>query len=304
MTLFGDLPFMVNANSPDVWARPAEYMFDVSLGVPPDAFSASGQDWDLPTYRWDAIAAGGYAWIDQRARRMAALFDGYRVDHLVGLYRTFGRPRRQGDPFFNPADEADQIRQGERILQILMQSGAAIIAEDLGVVPDFVRASLARVGVPGSKVLRWERAWHAPGQPFVDPAAYPASSAAMTGTHDTMTLAGWWDEAPRDERAAVAAMLASAGAEDFDPDAVWNERLRDALLASMYRAGSDELFLPIQDVFGWRDRINTPATVNDDNWTYRLPWPVDRFAGLPDAIERAAFCRGQAAEAGRGVGIT
>ncbi len=301
VTVFGDLPFMVNANSPDVWARPAEYMFDVSLGVPPDAFSATGQDWDLPTYRWDVIAAGGYAWIDRRARRMAALFDGYRVDHLVGLYRTYGRPR-QGDPFFNPADEADQLRQGERILQRLIQSGATIVAEDLGVVPDFVRASIARLGVPGSKVLRWERAWHAAGQPLGDPATYPANSAAMTGTHDTTTLAGWWAESPPDERAAVAAMLASAGAAGVDPGAPWSDRLRDALLASMYRGGSGELFLPIQDVFGWRDRINTPATVTDDNWTYRLPWPVDSLSAQPEAIDRAAFCRAQAVASGRGQG--
>jgi len=80
----------------------------------------------------------------------------------------------------------------------------------------------------------------------------------------------------------------------------WSDRLRDALLTSMYRAGSNELFLPVQDVFGWRDRINTPATVTDENWTFRLPWPVDRLASLPEPIDRAAFCRGVAAAAGRG----
>jgi 4-alpha-glucanotransferase len=272
---------------------------DASAGVPPDAFSKTGQDWGLPVYRWNVVAERDFSWLRERARRNAVLFDGYRVDHLVGLYRTFGRPR-DGAPFFNPADEGDQILQGERILQILMQSGATIVAEDLGVVPDFVRASLERLGVPGSKVLRWERAWHVPGQPFVDPAAYPARSAAMTGTHDTTTLAGWWDEAPQDERAAVAAMLASAGAPGLDPDAGWNDRLRDALLTSIYRAGSQELFLPIQDIFGWRDRINTPATVTDQNWTFRLPWPADRIAGATEATERAAFCRAQASAAGRG----
>jgi 4-alpha-glucanotransferase len=300
VTIFGDLPFMVNADSPDVWARPGEYMFDVSLGVPPDAFSETGQDWDLPTYRWDAIAAGGYAWVQDRARRMAALFDGYRVDHLVGLYRTYGRPVR-GEPFFNPAEEADQRRQGEHILQMLARSGPAIIAEDLGVVPDFVRDSLARLGVPGTKVLRWERRWNDPGHPFADPRTYPALSAAMTGTHDTATLAGWWESAAGEERAAWSAMLAGLRGSTgrIDAAAPWDGAVRDALLAAAYAAGSAELFVPVQDVFGWRDRINTPATVSENNWSWRLPWPVDRFGAVPEAVERAAFCRALAGETAR-----
>ena len=116
VTLIGDLPFMVAADSADVWVRPGEFRLDVSLGVPPDAFSATGQDWGMPTYNWPAIEQSGYAWLQQRARRMAALFDGYRVDHLVGLYRTFGRPAA-GAPFFTPSDEPSQVRQGERILR-------------------------------------------------------------------------------------------------------------------------------------------------------------------------------------------
>jgi 4-alpha-glucanotransferase len=105
VTVFGDMPFMVLAESPDVWVRPDEFMFDVSLGVPPDAFSDTGQDWTLPTYRWDRIAETGYAWMRLRARRMAELYDGYRVDHLVGLFRTYGRPlsggRRSSTPVRN-----------------------------------------------------------------------------------------------------------------------------------------------------------------------------------------------------------
>lgn len=290
VTVFGDLPFMVSANGPDLWVRPGEYLFDVSLGVPPDAFSATGQDWNAPTYNWAAIAATDYAWIKARARRMAALFDGYRVDHLVGLYRTFGRPRDGAPPFFNPATEPDQIRQGERILQILLDSGAAIVAEDLGVVPDFVRESLERLGVPGSKVLRWERRWTEPGEPFRDPRTYPEVSAAMTGTHDTESLAEWWTKAPPPERQALAGMLSAAGHADLDPSQPWSGSVRDALLRSMYSAGSRELFLPVQDVFGWRDRINVPALVTDDNWTWRMPWPIDRWSTVPEANERAAFC--------------
>ena len=219
---------------------------------------------------------------------MAALFDGIRVDHLVGLFRTYGRPAA-GDPFFNPSNQPDQIAQGETLLRILIESGATIIAEDLGVVPDFVRESLARLGVPGCKVMRWERDWHAPDQPFRDPREYPPHSAAMTGTHDTETLAGWWQHASSEERAAaLTALPAEAG--HLDPATPWHDTLRDAFLSSAYGSGSDELFVPVQDVFGWTDRINVPGTIGDRNWTWRLPWPVDALAHVPEAVARAAFC--------------
>ena len=288
--VYGDLPFMVNADSDEVWVRPDQVMFDVSLGVPPDAFSDTGQDWGLPTYRWSAIAAADYQWIRVRARRMASLFDGYRVDHLVGLYRTYGRPA-DGEPFFNPATEEEQTAQGERILGMLQATGAGIIAEDLGLVPDFVRASMARLGVPGCKVQRWERQWREPGEPFIDPMDYPPVSAAMTGTHDTETLAAWWDGASDDDRRALLQLRPVAAAGIVDPEQPFDDRLRDALLRMMYGAASRELLLPVQDVFGWRDRINTPGTVGEHNWTWRLPWAVDELRSVPAAAARAAFLR-------------
>jgi 4-alpha-glucanotransferase len=289
----GDLPFVVQAHSADVWSRPDEFLLDVSAGAPPDAFSATGQDWGVPTYRWDVVRATNFAWIRQRARRAAALFGGYRVDHLVGYYRTYGRPAA-GDPFFTPGDEAAQLRQGEDILRIYLDSGATIIAEDLGTVPDFVRASLARLGVPGCRVLRWERAWHVDGQPFLDPVSYPSSSVAMSGTHDTEALADWWAHATPEERAALSRLPFLTSRGFSDPAEPWSARLRDALLELLYASGSDQLFLPIQDVFGWRDRINTPSTVGEHNWSWRMRWPVDRLHDVPEAVERAAFCHSAA----------
>ena len=294
VTLYGDLPFMVSVAGADVWVRPDEFMLDVRLGVPPDAFSETGQDWGLPTYLWARIRERGYHWMRQRARRMAALYDGYRVDHLVGLYRTFGRPPN-GEAFFNPSDEAEQVAQGETLLTIFGESGVPVIAEDLGVVPDFVRASMSRLGVPGCKVMRWERDWHVPGQPFVDPARYPSISAAMSGTHDTETLAGWWTTASHDERRAIAQV---AGLDSADRP--WSSEVHERLLACLYRAGSAELFLPLPDVFGWTDRINVPATVGDHNWTWRLPWPVEDLVTEPAASHHAAVCRSLGAHGLRG----
>jgi 4-alpha-glucanotransferase len=283
VALFGDLPFMVDGDSADVWARQDQFFLDVSAGVPPDAFSDTGQDWGMPVYRWDAIAADDFGWLRERARRSADLYDGYRVDHLVGFYRTYGRPRDGRPPFFTPAEEADQVALGERVLQIFGSAGAEIIAEDLGVVPDFVRQSLSRLGVPGFRVFRWERYWHADGRPFVDPEDYPAVSVATSGTHDTETMTTWWENTIADDRRQVAALRTMRRiVPDGDID-------RDALLQVLMASTSQLVLFPAQDVFGWRDRINEPATVNEVNWTFRLPWPSNRLAEF--AREREATLR-------------
>src|SRR5204862_3593267 len=107
-------------------------------------------------------------------------------------------------PFFIPPDEPSQTALGERVLEILRESGTEIIAEDLGTVPDFVRASLDRMGVPGFRVARWERVWDVEGHPFKDPAEYPARSVAASGTHDTEPMAVWWDQASTEERKRVS----------------------------------------------------------------------------------------------------
>jgi 4-alpha-glucanotransferase len=173
-----------------------------------------------------------------------------------------------------------------------------VTAEDLGVIPDFVRETLARFGVPGYKVLRWEREWNAPGQPFRDPRAYPPASVATTGTHDTETVAEWWDDAPEGEREQLASLdvLRDAGLTAGEPA---SDRVRDAFLTALFASGSDLMIVPMQDVFGWRDRINTPALVSDTNWCWRLPWPVDALQREPVTLERARFLRALAERWGR-----
>ncbi|HEY2431755.1 MAG TPA: 4-alpha-glucanotransferase [Vicinamibacterales bacterium] len=285
--VFGDFPFMVSGDSADVWSRQEDFRMDASVGAPPDAFSETGQDWGFPAYRWDRVAAGGFQWLAARARRNAELYDAYRVDHLVGFFRTYVR-ETDGRAGFVPGDEPAQVRQGERVLEVLSAAGARLIAEDLGVIPGFVRDALLRLGIPGFKVLRWERDWDREGQPFRDPGRYPAVSVATSGTHDTEPNAQWWDEAPIEERRAAVAVL---GEGLRDPDAPFDERIRDAILDTLFLSGSDIALVPIHDVFGWRERINTPALVSDANWTWRLPWPVDALQAHPMAAERAVYLR-------------
>jgi 4-alpha-glucanotransferase len=290
VALYGDLPFMVSGDSADVWSRQQEFQLDGSVGVPPDAFSASGQDWGLPPYRWDVVTAGDFDWLRQRATRMADLFDGCRVDHVVGFYRTFVRPIGGGEGQFTPADEPAQVALGERVLGILRSAGIDIVAEDLGTVPDFVRESLGRLAVPGYKVFRWERFWQDPDQSFKDPSDYPALAVATSGTHDTEPMTVWWEAASPDDRQAV---LAIPSVRDRLLDADRSRaldaphllpRVHAALLEALFASGANLLILPIQDVFRWSARINQPGTVGDQNWTWRLPWPTDRMSTEVDAI--------------------
>jgi 4-alpha-glucanotransferase len=305
VALFGDLPFAVSGDSADVWARQDEFNPALSVGVPPDAFSATGQDWGLPAYRWDVLAERDFSWLRQRGRRNAALFDGYRVDHLVGFYRMYVRPLGGGDGVFMPDVESEQTALGERILRIFGEPGTEIIAEDLGIIPDFVRESLARLDIPGYRVFRWERRWHHEGQPFRDPAEYPRASVATSGTHDTEPLVIWWEQAPAEERRAVLEipsirpLLSPEDRERAIADATLTPGVRGALLHALCASKSDLLILPIQDVFGWRNRINQPATVSDQNWTWRLPWPSDRLLSEPEALDVARQLRDCIARHGR-----
>lgn len=281
--VFGDVPFMISADSPDVWTRQREFRFDATVGVPPDAFSATGQDWGLPPWRWDVMAENDFAWMRCRAHRTARLFDGFRLDHLVGLYRTYMRPLdKSTPPFFAPPDEPTQAKLGEKLVSLYRDTGAEVIAEDLGTVPDFVRASLQRLGVPGFKVVRWERDWTTPGKPFIDPADYDEASVATTGTHDTEPMATWWKTALPEERRAVRRMPSVKRHRADAP------RLEDALLRALLDSRSRLTIIPLQDVFGWTDRINTPAQITADNWSWMLRWRVDHLLDLRTARNRAA----------------
>jgi 4-alpha-glucanotransferase len=119
-------------------------------------------------------------------------------------------------------------------------------------------------------VLRWERHWNEPGQPFREPASWPALSVATTGTHDTDSLADWWEGMPDEERSAFLSLPSLAGLRERAPPR-FDDGVRDAILELVYGSGSDLLLLPFQDALGMRERVNVPGTVNEENWTYRMP---------------------------------
>ena len=285
--VFGDLPFMVSGDSPDVWARKQEFMLDATVGVPPDAFSDTGQDWGLPPWRWQAMQATGFQWMRARARRTAALFDGVRIDHLVGLYRIYVRPTDETLPkAFSPPDERTQSQLGATLLGIYLASGVEVVAEDLGTVPDFVRWSIARLGVPGFKVLRWERKWREPEEPLIDPAAYPDVSVALSGTHDTEAMTEWWDAAPAPLRASLRAVC-GLPPEDVGARAVRaGGARRGAARAAGQRLALRDAVAARRVRLGRRASTRRPPSATA-NWTWRAPVPVDAWRESPEWVERA-----------------
>jgi 4-alpha-glucanotransferase len=300
--LMGDLPFMVGRDSADVWGNQREFVDTASVGTPPDTFDPEGQDWDLPPYRWETMRDNDFAWLRRRARETGSLFHRFRIDHAVGFYRTFTRPtatRRDargklGAGAFSPASEKDQLDHGERVYGAMKdaagQLGARLVAEDLGTVPDFVRTSLSRLDIPGYRVLVWEK----DGAVFRDPRAYPALSVACFGTHDTPPVRIWWETRDAAERAALRALLPSGAAP---LDEAYTPAVHETLLDLLNGSGSELTLFLLQDLLGTRDRINTPGTVGPENWSYRLPAPIEDLRDDPEvarwlAVARASIDRG------------
>lgn len=282
--LKGDLPFVIGLDSADAWADPKLFVPGWEVGAPPDEFSSTGQNWGLPLYDWNYLHAEGLRWWRSRIRQAVELYDLFRIDHFVGFFRTYGIPTdsRQSSKF-HPEDESQQIAQGESFLRMLHEEcGDAIpVAEDLGTVPRFVRRILHEHQVPGYKVMRWEKQ---PNGDFLDPRSYDPISVATTGTHDTSTLAEWWEELTPEERRSLGHALGIT-MDRGRADAAFDAALRRSLLRSTYESGSFLAVLPIQDLFGWTERINLPMTASAENWNYQLPFELGPSGEVPPEIE-------------------
>ena len=286
--LGGDMAFSPSLDSAEVWAN--QHLFDLhrTVGAPPDAFNKRGQRWGLPLPRWDLMRADGFKLWRLRVGRAAAMFDVLRIDHVVGLYRTFSfdaDPEHQGQ--FVPPDESVQRAQGEEIIHALRDAAGrcALIAEDLGSVPTWVRASLTSMGIAGYKVMQWERVgWETPQERFLKPSEYPELALATTGTHDTETLTTWWRMQPEAERRKLAQALGIL--DRISAKGELDESGLDAIIGALYSTSARLVVLPIQDLFGWSDQINRPGTVDEANWTWRLPFLIEDRARTPAVRSR------------------
>jgi 4-alpha-glucanotransferase len=287
--LMGDMPFIVCTESADVWAHRGQFRLDVGLGAPPDAFSADGQDWGLPAYDWRAMDADDLAWLRARTRHAARLYDRFRLDHVVGYFRQWvKKPGEKG--CFDPDGEDAQRDRGERVLRAILEAanGTRVIAEDLGVVPRFVRETMARLDVPGYRVIPWEKDEHFR---YRDPKDFPLASVATWSTHDTKPITSWWADLEPWERDQLDDLMQTRGATNGERHEAWMR----ALLAS----GSALTLAQAQELLGQPDRINLPGSVGPHNWTYRLPQAIETLASDAAVSQRLAVVRRLVQETGR-----
>ncbi|HTR96912.1 MAG TPA: 4-alpha-glucanotransferase [Candidatus Acidoferrales bacterium] len=267
----GDAPLYVALDSADVWARPELFLLDGDrrptfvAGVPPDYFSATGQLWGNPLYRWDVMAADGHAWWCARLAAQRRLVDRVRLDHFIGLVRGWQVPAGAADA----RGGAYAAGPGAALLSDVTRSlgSLALIAEDLGVVTPEVVALRERFGLPGMKVLQFAFDG-GDDNPFL-PHAHERNAVVYTGTHDNDTTAGWWATAPEATRTRLRRYV---GHEVHDPAATLL-RLGSASVAADFVA-------PMQDALGLgtEARMNLPGRAAD-NWSWRL-----RAGTLDDAL--------------------
>ena len=263
--IFGDIPFATNLDSAEVWAEQPNYRIGYEIGAPADQFSKDGQRWGLPAYNWPYLLAHKLDLWRRKIRRVTELYDIFRLDHLVGFFRTyvFAPGAQQGA--FDVEGEQSQIDRGYAFLRMVLDEaqGKLPVGEDLGVIPNYVRRMLVDLRIPGYKVLRWERednGW------YREPKNYPVVSLATTSTHDTETLRGWWETMDINERRNIWEMISGQKTDGNVPFNLDTQRL---MLKRVLESSSALTLFAWQDIVGTLERVNVPGTVGAENWTYR-----------------------------------
>ncbi|WP_300449305.1 4-alpha-glucanotransferase [Accumulibacter sp.] len=269
--LVGDLPIFVAAHSADVWSHPELFDLDkkgrprVVAGVPPDYFSATGQRWGNPLYRWPAHASEEYRWWVERMRQTMRLCDIVRIDHFRGFESYWEIPSTAEtaiDGVWRPGPGQAVFAAMRRELSDA-QGRLPIIAEDLGIITPQVDALRQAIGLPGMRILQFAFDGDA-RNPYL-PHNYEANTVVYTGTHDNDTTVGWWRSLTHSEREHILAYLGVG--ETANEGAHWNFiRLACASVAAF-------CIIPMQDVLGLDSthRMNEPSR-SEGSWEWRFSW--------------------------------
>ena len=282
--ILGDVAIFVNMDSADVWMHPEIFELDSKLnpirvaGVPPDYFSATGQRWGNPLYRWDVLESRGFDWWIDRIRRAIELYDIVRLDHFRGFESYWAIPAQEETAINGQWVKAPGLELFHAIEAAL--GPLPIVAEDLGMITPAVDALRAELGFPSMKVMQF--GFGSKGAHRHLPQQFIPQSVVYTGTHDNDTTQGWWRTASKTEHAAVEALL---GPVDDRP--VW------PLVRAAQSSVAQLAIVPAQDLLelGSEARMNTPA-VATGNWSWRAPekcWTKDlaaRLAALADVSDR------------------
>ncbi len=267
--LFGDMPIFVAHDSADVWAQRAYFDLDaagaprVVAGVPPDYFSATGQRWGNPHYRWSRMQADGFRWWRERLRTQLRLFDLVRIDHFRGFEAYWEIPAASDTAIGGHWVKAP----GAALFAKLHDEWEVLplVAEDLGYITPEVHALREAFGLPGMKILQFAFDGGA-DNPYL-PHRHEANGVVYTGTHDNDTTLGWFEGLDAPARRRVLEYLGHPGEPMPWP-------LIRCALASVARLA----VVPLQDVLGLGrgHRMNTPGVPNG-NWRWRFQW--DQISG-------------------------
>jgi 4-alpha-glucanotransferase len=243
-------------------------------GVPPDYFSATGQRWGNPLYRWDTIEAGRYGWWIERIRRATQLYDIIRLDHFRGFEAYWAIPAGE-----ETAVRGEWVKgPGLKLFRALEEALGPLpmVAEDLGIITPEVDELRDALGLPGMKVMQF--GFSDRGAHVHLPQQYATRTVAYTGTHDNDTTQGWWQTTSETERKAAEALLGQVSGRPAWPMI----RAAAASVAQM-------AIVPAQDLLelGSEARMNTPA-VAEGNWIWRAPegcWTEALAEGLAALTE-------------------
>lgn len=273
--IIGDLPIFVAHDSADVWANPELFYVDargkliVQAGVPPDYFSATGQLWGNPLYRWEVHRQTGYRWWIQRMRRVLELVDVVRIDHFRGFEAYWEVPASEKTAVNGRWVPGPGAELFDALIEALGE--LPIIAEDLGVITPEVVALRERYGFPGMKIMQFgfgddEGLEHRPDH-------YPENCVAYTGTHDNDTIIGWFrGKGRRRERRTRAKLTAQCKRVLRFLKSDGREINWDFIRALMH-SRANTVIVPLQDILGLGSeaRMNYPGT-DSGNWKWRFTW--------------------------------
>jgi 4-alpha-glucanotransferase len=275
IAILGDLPIFVAHDSADVWARRELFRLDangrptVVAGVPPDYFSATGQLWGNPHYRWDVLEETGYAWWIARMRALLSLVDRVRIDHFRGFEAAWEIPAGATTAVRGEWVKGPGARLFDAMRSALDLAQLPFVAENLGVITPEVEALREQFGLPGMAILQFAFGTD-PQAPDFQPHNYPRNRVVYTGTHDNDTTVGWWTgDAGHSTRSATDIERERAHVRRYlgvDGREVHWDFVR-AVLASV----ADTAIVPAQDLLGLGSeaRMNRPGTTGG-NWRWRL----------------------------------
>ncbi len=266
--IVGDIPIYCSPDSADAWANRKLFQFDKMgnpksvAGVPPDAFSTTGQLWGNPLYDWDMHKKTGYSWWLKRMEYCFAMYDYVRVDHFRGFEAYYAVP------FGDATAENGEWQPGPGMaLFSAMQKHFGtkelpIIAEDLGVITDSVRELIAETGFPGMKILQFAFD-SGPDNAYLPHNFTTPNCICYTGTHDNDTLRHWFDTLPDWERDYIYQYTSRSNND-------WRY-MPELLIKRAMASIADTVIIPAGDYLELSEegRINTPGT-SGSNWQWRM----------------------------------